>query len=205
MKKTTTAFMFAYVMIFVATYSSGVRADNWNDIRISAGKITSVCGEFTQYRHMKILSSPLVSGGNFCFRTPDSLRWEYRYPVRSILLTQNGKTRRYVERDGDLVEDASANLPSMQMVVQEITNWLKGRFNENPAFTSTLEAGRKIVLVPKEQSLADLIERIEIVLSERNGVIKSVTIFEDPNSFTKIVFDKVTINHPIANILFRQP
>ncbi len=192
-------------MIFVATYSSSVRADTWNDIKISAGRITSVRGEFTQYRHMKILSSPLVSGGIFCFRTPDSLRWEYRYPVRSILLTQNGKTKRYVLRNGNLVADASANLPSMQMVVQEITNWLKGHFDENPALTSTLEHGRKIVLVPKEQSLAALIQRIEIVLSDGTSVIKSVTIFEDRDSFTKIVFDRVTINQPIDDILFRQP
>lgn len=172
---------------------------------MSAGKITSVRGEFTQIRHMKILTKPLVSRGIFLFQPPDSLRWEYRSPLRSILLAHNGKTNRFVQTNDDLVEDSSAGLQSMQMVVQEIGQWLKGRFDENPAFTASLESGRKIGLVPKEPSFAALIQRIEIVLSEQEGVIESVTVFESRDSFTRIEFSQVTLNKPIEDSLFREP
>ncbi|MEW6666881.1 MAG: outer membrane lipoprotein carrier protein LolA [Thermodesulfobacteriota bacterium] len=172
---------------------------------MSAGKITSVRGEFTQTRRMKILAKPLVSSGMFLFQVPDSLRWEYRSPLQSILLAYKGKTKRFVQRNGDLVEDRSASLPSMHMVVQEIGQWLKGRFDENPAFTASLEPGRKIGLVPKESSFAALIQRIEIVLSERDGVIGSVTIYEGEDSFTRIEFDRVALNQPVEDSLFREP
>jgi outer membrane lipoprotein-sorting protein len=205
MKKSTTVFVLSWVLVFAASSPATAWADPWKDIRSSAGKITSVRGEFTQTRHMKILAKPLVSRGTFLFQTPDSIRWEYRTPFRSILLAHKGKTKRFVQKDGDLVADASASLPSMQMVVQEIGQWLKGRFDENPAFTSSLEAGRKIGLVPKEPSIAALIQRIEIVLSERDGVIESVTVFEGRDSFTRIEFDQVTLNQPIEDSLFREP
>lgn len=192
-------------MAFAASCAGSAWADPWEEIRMSAGKITSVRGSFTQTRHMKILAKPLVSKGLFLFRAPDAIRWEYSSPFRSILLTHHGKTKRFVQKNEDLVEDGSANLPSMQMVVQEISQWLKGRFDENPAFTATLEPGRTIALLPKEQSFAALIQRIEIVLTGQDGVIRSVTIFEGRDSFTRIEFDQVTLNQPIEDSLFREP
>jgi len=203
--KSRITLMFLFALALAASCPGRGWADQWEDIRKSAEKISSVRGEFTQTRHMKILARPLVSTGTFLFRTPDSLRWEYRSPIRSILLTHSGRTNRFVQRNDELVVDSSANLQSMQMVVQEIGQWLKGRFDENPAFTSSLEPGRKIVLVPKEPSFAALIQRIEIVLSERDGVIESVTILEGRDSFTRIEFDQVALNQPIEDSLFREP
>jgi outer membrane lipoprotein-sorting protein len=200
-----TALVLSLVWTLAASCLGRAWADPWEDMRASAGKITSVRGEFTQTRHMKILSRPLVSAGVFLFQAPDSLRWEYRSPFRSILLAHEGKTRRFVQKDDRLVADDSASLPAMQMVVQEIGQWLKGRFDENPAFAASLEPGRKIRLAPKEPSFAAVIQRIEIVLSDREGVVESVTIYESPDSFTKMEFSQVTLNQPMDASLFREP
>ena len=179
-------------------------ADTWDSLKTAAGKVTSVKAEFIQEKHMKILSRPLVSGGVLLFQSPDSLRWEYKYPIKSILLLHNGRTKRYVQKNGRFVEDASANLQSMQVVVQEITQWLNGRFDENPAFTAKLESGRKILLVPKDPSFAKLIQRIELLLADRPAVIKSVVIYESQDSFTKLTFENVTLNQRLDEALFRK-
>ena len=179
-------------------------ADSWDDLKRAAGTVTSVRAGFTQEKHMKILVRPLVSEGILLFQAPDSLRWEYKHPVQSILLLHNGNTRRFVQKGGSLVEDASANLQSMQVVVQEITQWLKGRFDVNPAFAARLEPGRKIVMVPREESFARLIQRIEVLLSDRPAVIKSVMIFESEDSFTKLDFKDVILNQKLDDALFRK-
>ena len=179
-------------------------ADSWDDLKSAAGTVTSVRAGFTQEKHMKILVRPLVSEGILLFQGPDSLRWEYKHPVQSILLLHNGNTRRFVQKGGSLVEDASANLQSMQVVVQEITQWLKGRFDDNPAFAARLEPGRKIVMVPREESFARLIQRIEVLLSDRPAVIKSVMIFESEDSFTKLDFKDVILNQKLDDALFRK-
>jgi len=153
---------------------------------------------------MKILARPLVSQGKFLFKSPNSLRWEYTRPLKSILVLHNGKTRRFVQKDGRLVEDASAGLQSMQVVVQQITQWLNGRFDENPAFEASLAIGQKIVLSPRDAAIARLIQRIEILLSNRPGVIASVTIFESEDSFTKLIFQNVVLNTPLDDALFQQ-
>jgi outer membrane lipoprotein-sorting protein len=179
-------------------------ADSWEDLKTAAGTVTSVRAGFTQEKHMKILVRPLVSKGILHFQGPDSLRWEYQHPIQSVLLLHNGKTRRFVQKNGNLVEDASANLQSMQVVVQEITQWLNGRFDDNPAFAASLEPGRRIVMVPREESFARLIQRIEVILSDRPAVIKSVMIFESEDSFTKLDFKDVILNHKLDEALFRK-
>jgi len=179
-------------------------ADSWEELKTATGAVTSVRAEFTQEKHMKILVRPLVSEGVLFFQSPNSLRWEYIHPVQSILLLHNGKTRRFVQKGGSFVEDASANLQSMQVVVQEITQWLNGRFDDNPIFTARLEPGRKIVMTPREASFSRLIQRIEIVLSDRAGAIKSVMIFESEDSFTKLDFKEIVLNRKLDDALFRE-
>ena len=172
-------------------------------LKKAAGTVTSVRAAFTQEKHMKILVRPLVSEGILLFQSPDSLRLEYKHPLSSILLLHNGKTRRFVLKDGNLVEDVSANLQSMQVVVQEITRWLSGRFDDNPAFTARLAPGRKIVLEPRDQSFARLIQHIELLLSDRPAVIKSIMIIESEDSFTKLDFTDVILNQKLGDDLFR--
>ncbi len=178
--------------------------DTWDEIRSATGNVKSVSAEFIQEKHMKILARPLVSEGVLIFQGPDSLRWEYKHPVRSVLLLHNGKTKRFVKKNGSFVEDASASLQSMQVVVQEITQWLNGRFDVNPAFAARLEPGRKIVMTPRDESFARLIQRIEILLSDRPAVIKSVMIFESEDSFTKLDFKDVVLNQKLDDALFRK-
>lgn len=178
-------------------------ADFWEESRAAAGKISSVSAEFVQEKHMKILSRPIVSEGVFLFRAPDSLRWEYRSPVESVLLSHDGKTRRFVRREGVVTEDASAGLRSMQVVLQDITRWLEGRFDENPAFSVSRGPGRKIVMSPRDKALAVIIQRIELILSDRPGIMESVMIYEGEDSYTRLVFRNVIINRPLEDSLFR--
>ena len=179
-------------------------ADTWEGIQSAASTITSVRAEFVQEKHMEILARPVVSRGVFYFQAPNSLRWEYRSPVQSILLMHEGRTKRYIMRNGAITEDAGAQLQSMQVVLQDITQWLNGRFEENPAFSASLEPDRKIVLRPKEKSLASMIQRIELILSDRPGIIAAVMIYEGEKSYTRFEFQNTILNQPLQDSSFRK-
>jgi len=191
-----------FVMIAASCLTIGW-ADNWDQIKNAAGQVDTVSCDFVQEKHMKIFANPLVSKGVLYFKVPGSLRWEYMLPVRSILLMHNGKTKRFIMRKDGFIEDNSANLQSMGFVLKEITMWLNGRFDENPQFTATLKAGHKILLLPKEKSFSMMIQKIELILSDRPGIIKSVIIYESDNSFTKLVFKKTILNDKIDDFMFR--
>ncbi|MFZ5571972.1 MAG: outer membrane lipoprotein carrier protein LolA [Thermodesulfobacteriota bacterium] len=178
-------------------------AETWDAIQQSAGRLTSIQAEFIQEKHMAILARPLISRGRFYYQAPGSLRWEYEAPIRSILMVDNDRLKHYVQRKDKLVEDTGIQLQSMQIVLQEISGWLNGRFRDNPAFDPVLEPNRKITLIPKEKAFAAFIEKIELILSDKIGIIDAVLIYESSDSYTKLVFQNVVANDKIPAKVFR--
>ena len=181
--------------------------DNWDQIRMQSEKISTISARFIQKKEMKILAKPLISEGRFYFNSPDSVRWEYMTPVRSILLLHKGDIHRYVKGDKGFIEDSSVKMPGMKVVFQEITAWSKGRFDQNKSFRATLKPGKAamIILTPKEKGLADMIKRIEITLSsEKAGAIKTIQIVEDEKSSTWLEFKDIEMNKGIDESLFKE-
>jgi outer membrane lipoprotein-sorting protein len=193
----------AILLLAAACLSIGW-GSSWEELKSAAGPIKSISAEFVQEKHMKILARPLVSSGVFYFQAPASLRWEYRTPLRNIILMNKDGTERYVGTEAGLVKEAGANLQAMQVVLEHITQWLDGRFDENPMFAANLEPGPKITLTPKEKSFTKMIQRIELVFSSRPGVIEAVIIHESADSFTRLVFKNVVLNPPIDDSVFRK-
>ncbi len=176
--------------------------ENWDRIKEKAGNIQTISAAFVQEKNLEILIKPLISKGAFYFRAPGSLRWEYTSPIQSILLMHDGKVRRFMGSENGFKEDAGPGLQGMEMVLQQITRWLKGEFSNNPDYYSSLEGDNKIVMVPKNEAFAKIIQKIEILLSDRPGVIETVTIYEGKTSFTKIRFRDVNLNGELADTLF---
>ena len=179
-------------------------ADTWESIHSAAAGVSTIRADFVQTKHMDIFVRPLTSEGMFLFKAPDSLRWEYRRPVQSILLSDHGAVRRFIKKDGALIEDAAAGLQSMQLVMQEMTRWLNGRFDDNPIFEAHLKPGRIIELKPRDTALAGIIQRIELKLAAQPGVIQAVTIHEGPDSWTRIDFMDVVLNQPLKDSVFQK-
>ncbi len=176
--------------------------DTWDQIKKGSKDIASVEAEFVQEKHMEILSRPLVSKGKFYFQLPGSIRWEYRSPVRSILLMHGGSIKRYVKKGDKMVTESTAGMQSMQVVIGEITQWMKGDFDKNPSFAPQLRQGRVILLTPRDKSLADIIQRIELKLGETPGTIRTVTIYESKNSYTVLGFAGIKLNKSFPDSLF---
>lgn len=181
---------------------------NWDDIRRESEKIATISARFSQTKKMNILSKPLVSTGSFYFKTPNSVRWEYNAPVKSILLMYQGNIKRYTPCPQGFNEDAGAALQSMNVMLREIMLWNTGRFNESRSFSAELMTGKtpKVMMRPRESSLAKIIAGIEITLAPDSlGVITSIIVNEGEGNTTTFQFSEVKINEGLEDSLFRNP
>jgi outer membrane lipoprotein-sorting protein len=183
-------------------FSSGW-TDSLDSIRAAAGAVSSIRAEFSQEKHLKILRQPLVSTGVLYYQGPLSLRWEYRAPVKSILLMHAGRARRFVWDRDAFVEITGSGMDAVRFVAEEIPRWLQGRFDENPNFDVVLQ-NSTIVLNPKSAALADMIQRIELQLAQQPGVIDSVTVFEGADNFTRFVFHDTQLNMALPETVFTE-
>ena len=93
-------------------------------------------------------------------------------------------------------------MQGMQVVMGEISLWLSGNFGDNPDFEATVEDKRAIVLRPRMESLSKFISKIELLPSDRPGVIRSVVLYEGDDSYTTIRFENVRVNEDLPESLF---
>lgn len=195
--------LFLAVMLACTVFLAGW-ADDLESVKEKVESVHSIKAGFTQEKHLEMLNEPLVSEGMLYFSTPRSLRWEYTEPVRSVLLMHDEEIRRYVKSDSGMVEQKSQNLEAMRVFLREICMWMQGRFDANPDLNAEMKPGRKIVLQPENQAMAEVIRKIELRLTDRPGVIGSVAIYEDEASYTLIRFHDTKINTDISEAVFRK-
>jgi outer membrane lipoprotein-sorting protein len=200
-------FFFLTIVIVAGLLSAEVgSSEDWTSLREASKNIRSVKAEFLQKRYLQILTKPLLSEGRFFFNASGSLRWEYLSPVRSVMLQRGDAIQLYHFSEGMWKPEMTQAVESRRMVLLEISRWFQGRFDESKIFRNLYLPGppARVVLIPKE-GIDKFIERIEVVLSARPGVIERVEIKEPGDSRTSIEFRNVEINSSFSPEVFEKP
>ncbi|MBN1381803.1 MAG: outer membrane lipoprotein carrier protein LolA [Deltaproteobacteria bacterium] len=199
--KTMTLFICFWVL-----FSVGVSvADDFETLRQSAQNIKSLSADFVQEKHLKILANPITSKGRLYFKAPRSIRWEYLTPIKSLTLMNDNGVAVYSWLEDKWVLDR-AQSDARGIVMDEINNWFSGRFDENPAFSHTVKPGPKplVILTPKE-GVKNFISLIVLTLSDANGLVTGVEIFESGDNRTTIDFINEKLNTDFPESLFEEP
>jgi len=179
---------------------------DWTSIKEASRNIQSVKAEFLQKRYLQILKDPLLSEGRFFYLASGSLRWEYLSPLRSVMLQKGDSIRLYHFSEGAWKQDMTQAVEARRMVLAEMSQWFQGRFEESKIFSHVYSLGPpgRILLTPKE-GINRFILGIEIVLSDRPGVIDRVEIAEPGGSATRIAFRNVEVNSNLPFDIFDKP
>jgi hypothetical protein len=118
-----------------------------------------------------------------------------------------GKVKRYTAGRQGMTEELGEGISSMHVIVQEISLWSQGRFEESVHFKGKIKEGKEleIVLTPKDESFALIIKSIVIVpLPGLKGGIKRVKIIESEGNETLLEFSNVRLNEKISPTVFSQ-
>jgi outer membrane lipoprotein-sorting protein len=193
------------LLIWLMFLPASVRADDFEQLRRDSARISTISADFVQKKFMKILARPLISEGKFYYAAPDSIRWEYSKPIKSVVISGRGNTKRYIASGGKMIEDKTGGAQAMKIVLDEVAGWMSGKFDSNPSFTATLKEGpsTQITLTPVGKSMAGMIEKIEITVSRKDAAVKSVRIVESVTAETRIDFQQVVINKGIHPSVFQ--
>jgi outer membrane lipoprotein-sorting protein len=200
---------FVFLSVLVTTglcFAEIAPSQDWTSLKEASRNIRSVKADFLQKRFLQILTKPLLSEGKLFFYTPDSLRWEYLSPLRSVMLQKGSTIQVYNFSEGVWKPEMTQAVEARRMVLAEISQWFQGRFDESKAFKHVYSPGphARIMMVP-EEGINRFIQRIEIVLSAKPGVIDRVEIEEPGGSRTSIEFRNVEINSSFSSGVFEKP
>jgi outer membrane lipoprotein-sorting protein len=187
-------------------FAEGASAQDWTSLQNTFRNIRSVRAEFLQKRYLKILTKPLLSEGRLFFYIPDSLRWEYLNPLRSVMLQKENTIQIYNFTEGAWKPEMAQAVEARRLVLAEISRWFQGRFDESKAFKHLYSPGppAQVTMIPGE-GINRFIKRIGIVLSAKPGVIDRVEIEETGGARTSIEFRNVEINSSFSSEVFEKP
>jgi outer membrane lipoprotein-sorting protein len=191
------------LLLFLISFVLAGWAPSWESIEKNMSQVKSISGTFTQKKNIKILTKPLISKGRLYYLSPDSIRWEYTEPLKSILLVDKGNVKRFVFKEGKFIEDSSVRLEAVRIVVSQITEWFAGKFNNNKDFNAEIIEG-KVVLTPQNATIKSFIKMVVITFSKNEGVIRAIEIIEVQGSTTYLEFNDIAINKPLPEGIFNK-
>lgn len=182
-------------------------ADSFAAIEAESRKVQSIEAEFTQTKELKMLSKPISSTGRMYYRRPAEFRWEYAAPIRSVLVKNKQGVKRVTWRGGKFEPEADAKLMPVQRVLEQLEQWLRGDFSRSTVFEAKLIPGTptRVELRPREKSLAQYIQAVQIILSSTPGAVDGIEIWEGPDSVTRIKLKNVKLNQPLPPHVFELP
>jgi outer membrane lipoprotein-sorting protein len=164
-------------------------------VKTAMASVKTTRGKFHQTKRLAIFDDKQEHWGTFAIERPDKLRWETERPFKSILVIAGGKGARWNETRAAVERFSLAEKPGIDVAVKQLFQWYGGGFEEAQGqFTVAVPEERTVVLVPKNEKVRDVLQRITIRLAPTFATIESIALDEKEGDRTEIDFTDVEIN-----------
>jgi len=179
-----------------------------NQILLDAGKnfntVETLKTLLTQEKNISIFSEPIISKGFCIFKRPGKLRLEFTEPFKSSLMVNNNRVYKYEYFNGAWKKLDPGNKEIMLIIMNHITGWLSGRFNDNNLYliSGFFRPEVTILLTPKDKEFKKFIRSFELGLNRELNGLDYIIIHETKKDFTKIEFHNDRLNGKLMDNLF---
>lgn len=169
----------------------------------STANTQTLQSDFTQYKHMDLLTNDIVSSGTMSFRSPNTVKWAYTKPYDYSIIFKDGMMK--VNDAGRKSEVDIGSHKLLAQVSDMMTKSVRGDLFKDPAFNVSLFSGTKydvVVLKPKDKVLAGYVKQLELNFAKTDRKIQELKIIEPNEDHTRIVFSGLKINPALGDAVF---
>ncbi|NOQ28071.1 MAG: outer membrane lipoprotein carrier protein LolA [Bacteroidales bacterium] len=165
---------------------------------------SSIQSKFIQEKHLSFLTENIISKGEFYFKSPNQLRWEYSEPFEYIIVF-NDKNILIKDEDKISTFDTESN-----KMFSEINNMMIGSiqgslFTDGERFNvKYFENSNQYLLEldPKLPEMKSMLKTIKIYIDKADVSVSKIKMIESSDDFTSIVFIDRKLNQAIDNVIF---
>lgn len=199
--------LFLFLFLLLSPVSAAATAQNelehfLQTIQDRSDQISSFTTDFIQEKKLSLFADSVLFRGNLSIVRPDQLRWEFTFPVASVLIL----TGDHGIRCNDTADPERFQLsrdPVMKMVAKQLWLWLGGDYKKlNRHHRLETTGPYTLLITPQNQSTADYIESVTIVFDEKTLQPLQVEMREQGGDSTRISFHSSIVNAEIPEKLF---
>ena len=159
---------------------------------------------FIQEKHLSFLTENIISKGEFYFKSPNQLRWEYSEPFEYIIVF-NDKNIFIKDEDKISTFDTESN-----KMFSEISNMMIGTvqgnlFTDSERFTVKYFENTTqylLVLDPRLPEMKSMLKTIKIYIDKSDISVAKIKMIESSDDYTSIDFTNRKLNQTIDNEKF---
>jgi outer membrane lipoprotein-sorting protein len=199
------------IFVAIATFAQENNFKEVTDIekvKVELGKLSentsTIHSQFIQEKHLSFLTENIISKGEFYFKGPNQLRWEYSEPFEYIIVF-NDKNILIEDEDKISTYDTESN-----KMFSEINNMMIGSIQGN-LFTDSERFAVKyfenktqylLELEPKLPEMKNMLKTIKIYVDKSNISVAKIVMLESSDDYTSINFTNRELNKQIDNEKF---
>jgi outer membrane lipoprotein carrier protein len=180
-------------LAFLLFVFSVAHAGPLEDIRERQKGVKTVKAGFSQKKHTELLERPIKSSGDFYFKSPVGVRWEYR---DEMVVVYDGKTLylHYTELEqAEKVEGVAGYAGPLVFDLEVILKDYRVEVEES-------NGAARLDLMPKKRKP---FKSMAMTFPEGAAFPSQVKIFEESGDHTVIDFHDIKTNVPLSDKLFR--
>ncbi len=174
------------------------------DLEQLTEEISTIKSQFIQEKHLSFLTENIISKGEFYFKNPSLLRWEYTEPYEYIIVFTDKNI--FIKDEGNI---SSFDTESNKMF-SEINNIMAGTiqgnlFNDSERFSvEYFENDNQYLLklIPKMQEMKNMLKSIRLFIDKSDLSVAKIKMTESSDDYTSITFIDRKLNTTINNDKF---
>lgn len=207
--KTISSILFC--LLFTVASSMAVPLNTQQEIiaRINkaASGLKSMSCNFTQTKHLSLLSDKMTAQGEMHYTQPGKLRWEYTSPYQYIFIFNDTKVYVGNKSRKEIIDTQNNKIfkEVARIMMATVTGTALSNSSEFDINLSDGHTAWKVTLIPKKKEIKKMFAKTELFFSKPNLVITEINIYEKNNDRTHIKLKNVSINTTVNETLFAIP
>ena len=164
---------------------------------------SSIISDFEQYKHLDFLSNDIKSTGKLTYKSPSSIKWEYKVPFVYSAIFKNNKL--YINDDGvksNINLDANKTFRSLNdLIIKSV----RGDMFDEEKFDISYFVNSEAYIVhfkSLDAALNKLISEFVLTFDKENLNVIQVKMIESSEDFTLLKFLNQKINRTVSDSVF---
>lgn len=164
--------------------------------------LRSIQAKFEQVYYSSTVSTPLREKGNFYFKKPDLMKWEYKDPEERTYLLKEGFFLEYIPEDNQIIKydlSREEHEPEILSILSGQKGIVDNYSVEFSPFPTKNSKALQLKLTPKQED-ADTFILLEI--DEKTWLIQKAIFFDWAGNKMEYRFSKIKTNVRLAKDVF---
>ena len=200
--------LFIFTGILYAQENGFKEIQDINKAKIELAKLSentaTIQSKFIQEKHLSFLTENIISKGEFYFKSPNQLRWEYSEPFEYIIVFND---KNIIIKDEDKISTFDTESNKM---FSEINNMMIGSIQGN-LFTDSERFSVKyfenssqylLELDPRLPEMKSMLKTIKIYIDKSDISVAKIKMIESSDDYTSIDFINRKLNQTIDGKMF---